>query len=158
MNDKQAREKIRKALTRKINENLFAGYGFGNDKRNIIGPIMRKEGSIETPDTPDLDIPEAPVSDTAAPPISGDKINSPELPKEEKPKKPEKPKAKSKDWEELIEEISLYLDQASLMIGDERGDQKIKILDKLYDTLKEKFISTHESFEEPINEKKKNKK
>jgi len=141
-------------LSKSINENLFAGYGFGKDKRNVLG-IIKKEATIETPDTPDLDMPKADLGGSTEPPIGADKMNAPELPKEEEPKepkKPEKPKAKSKDWEELVSEVTIYIDQASLMIGDELGEQKIKILDKLYDTIKTKFSGTPEDIDGEVGE------
>lgn len=135
-----------------IQEKFLGGPGFG-DNRHIINGMqnrMRKEASIDVPEAPIKSkgkSMEAPVQDQGG-------MDMPEMPKMEKPKAPEKPKPKAKDWNELVDEVVLYIKFASDIVGDMDGVNASKILDKLYDSVGSKLATPEESVAE-INEKKK---
>jgi len=162
MKQQDIRLKIRKSLKKGIKEGLMGGYGFTNDMDNraVINRI-RKEASNNT--IPEL--PEAPVggdnfdSEIPTPDLGVDQnpsSNPMDNQKPEKPKKekPAEPKAKSKDFSELIDELTLYIANAAAMVGDEQAENQLKILDKVYEVGKEKLGGGSEEIE-GIAEKKK---
>ena len=151
---------LQERVQKVIQEKFVGGLGFG-DNRHVINSLKKKfkEGSNET----GIDVPEAPIKSKGnsslkpsfEPPVKSQN-SSPELdmPKQEKPKAPEKPKPKSKDWNELVDEVVLYIKFASDIVGDSTGSNASKILDKLYDVVSEKLTMPDEAVAE-ISEKKK---
>jgi len=170
--------KVRKMVRRKLAEALIGGFGFSKNDAIRLSLLRANEASInkkndfEPPvkggkkksDFGGADVPstEPPVQKDLGKDIG---IDSPEMSKPEdgtddmggmgKPEKPKEEKAKSKDWTEIVDEVSLYVKQASGMIGDVDGSQIQKIMDKLYDAVIEKSSAVPEN---GLDEKKKTKK
>ena len=178
---KMMEAKVRKMVRRKLAEALIGGFGFSkNDairlsllraneasinKKNDFEPPIK--GSKKKSDFGGADIP------GAEPPVQKDLgkdvgVDGPDVSKPEdgaddvggldKPEKPKEEKAKSKDWDEITNEVHLYVKQASGMVGDPDGTQRDKILKKLIDAVEAKFSESPVDVDAGLDEKKKAKK
>ena len=153
MKQSELRLKLRKDLKRGMKEGLMSGYGFKREASNNTIP----------------ELPDAPVGGNNfdqgidTPDLGVDKTNSrSQFDKPQKPKQEAPPKAKSKDFAELIDEVTLYIANAAAMVGDEQAENQLKILDKVYEVAKEKLGGGEEEIEgiaekKKLKEKKKNK-
>jgi len=174
--------KVRKMVRRKLAEALIGGFGFSKNDAIRLSLLRANEASINKKNN-DFDPPikggkkksdfggaEMPSTE---PPVQKDigkdiGIDSPDASKPEdgvddmggldKPEKPKEEKSKSKDWDEITNEVHLYVKQASNMVGDPDGTQRDKILKKLIDAVESKFSESSVDVDAGLDEKKKAKK
>lgn len=125
-------ELIRKIVKKNLKEVLIGGLGF--NKNDIMRlNLFRNEASLEVPtpskisqnskDTNDLKSKQSQPQPIVQLPTNNEKSG----------KKTESEKPKSKDFNELRDEVTKFVSYASELIGDADGDTRKKILDKLYD-------------------------
>lgn len=172
--------KVRRLVKRKLAERLMMGFGFDKKDAFRLNLLRANEASINKDN--DFDAPlkanksgKDKSAPSTEPPVQKDLgtdvgLDSPkekngdmsdmgmDEPGLDKSGKPKEEKSKSKDWDEISNEVFLYIKQASGMIGDSDGTQREKILKKLIDTVNAKFSEVPEDIEGGLNEKKKTKK